>query len=76
MPHPPYSPDLAPSDYHLFPNLKEHFGGQRFSTDDEVKDEVTRYLNGLAANFFDMGIQKLVQHPQKCFDRNGDYVEK
>lgn len=76
MPHPPYSPDLAPSDYHLFPNLKEHLGGQRFSTDDEVKEEVTRYLNGLAANFFDMGIQKLVQRLQKCLDRNGDYVEK
>jgi histone-lysine N-methyltransferase SETMAR len=39
MPHPPYSPDLAPSDYHLFPYLKEHLGGQRFSTDDEVKEE-------------------------------------
>ncbi|KAG8263381.1 hypothetical protein J6590_035220 [Homalodisca vitripennis] len=38
--HPPYSPDLAPSDYHLFPKLQEHLGGQRFSTDDEVKKEV------------------------------------
>jgi hypothetical protein len=66
---------LAPSDYHLFPYLKEHLGG-RFSTDDEVKEEVTRYLNGLAANVFDMGIQNLVQRLQKCLDRNGDYVEK
>jgi hypothetical protein len=56
--------------------LKEHLGGQRFSTDDEVKEEVTRYLNELAANFFDMAIQKLVQRLQKCLDRNGDYVEK
>jgi len=56
--------------------LKEHLGGQRFSTNDEVKEEVTRYLNGLAANFFVMGLQQLVQRLQKCLDRNGDYVEK
>jgi len=56
--------------------LKVQLGGQRFSTDDEIKEQVTRYLNGLAANFVDMGIQKLVQRLQKYLDRNGDYVEK
>lgn len=76
VPHPPYSPDLAPSDYHLFPKLKEHLGGQRFSTDDEVKEEVTRFLKGLAAEFYNMGIEKLEHRLQKCLDRNGDYVEK
>jgi len=55
MPHPPYSPDLAPSDYHLFPELKEHLGGQRFRSEDAVKEEVKRFLNGLAAEFYDMG---------------------
>jgi hypothetical protein len=70
MPQPPYSPDLAPSDFHLFPDLKEHLGGQRFSTDDEVKVEVNRNLNRLVANFLDMGIQKLKQRLQKCLDRN------
>ena len=37
MCHPPYSHDLAPSDYHMFLNLKKHFHRQRFSTDDELK---------------------------------------
>ena len=69
-------PDLAPSDYHLFPKLKEHLGGLRFSTDDEVKEEVTRFLKGLAAEFYNMGIEKLEHRLQKCLDRNGDYVEK
>ena len=32
----PYSPDLAPSDYFLFPNLKKWLSGQRFSNDEEV----------------------------------------
>jgi len=45
MHHPPYSPDLAPSDYHLFPNLKQHLRGQRFSTDDELKYATEQWLN-------------------------------
>lgn len=74
--HPPYSPDLAPSDYHLFPKLKEHLAGRRFCSDEEVKDEVQRFLKDMAASWYDMGIQKLPQRLQKCIDRNGDYVEK
>jgi histone-lysine N-methyltransferase SETMAR len=34
--HPPYSPDLAPSDYHLFPGLKKRLKGRHFSSDAEV----------------------------------------
>ena len=74
--HPPYSPDLAPSDYHLFPKLKEHLSGKRFNNDDEVKAEVRSFLNSMEVNWYDMGIQKLPLRLQKCIDRNGDYVEK
>jgi histone-lysine N-methyltransferase SETMAR len=74
--HPPYSPDLAPCDYHLFPKLKEHLAGRRFSDDDEVKVAVQRFLNDMAASWYDMGIQKLPLRLQKCIDRNSDYVEK
>ncbi|CAI9735626.1 Hypothetical predicted protein [Octopus vulgaris] len=49
----PYSPDLAPSDYRLFPKLKEHLAGLRISSDDEVKDEAQRFLN-------DMGVMNLM----------------
>jgi histone-lysine N-methyltransferase SETMAR len=74
--HPPYSPDLAPCDYHLFPKLKEHLAGRRFSDDDEVKVAVQRFLNDMAASRYDMGIQKLPLRLLKCIARNGDYVEK
>jgi histone-lysine N-methyltransferase SETMAR len=37
LPHPPYSPDLAPSDYHLFVSLKKALRGRRFGSDEEVK---------------------------------------
>ncbi|GFS60812.1 histone-lysine N-methyltransferase SETMAR [Trichonephila clavipes] len=38
--HPPYSPDLTPSDFHLFRYLKEFLGSKRFDIADEVKEEV------------------------------------
>ena len=38
------SPDPAPSDYHLFPNLKKHLRGQRFSTNDELKYAIEEWL--------------------------------
>ena len=34
--HPPYSPDLAPSDFHLFLHLKKYLAGEKFDDDDEV----------------------------------------
>jgi len=41
--HPPNGPDLAPSDFHLFPKLKEHLKGQCFSCDEEVKSAVRKW---------------------------------
>uniref|UniRef100_A0A8D8R8P0 Histone-lysine N-methyltransferase SETMAR n=1 Tax=Cacopsylla melanoneura TaxID=428564 RepID=A0A8D8R8P0_9HEMI len=49
--HPAHSPDLAPSDYHLFTALKLHMGGKRFSTDEEVKQEVEKWAKELAGDF-------------------------
>jgi histone-lysine N-methyltransferase SETMAR len=74
--HPAYSPELAPSDFHLFPKLKEFFGGRRFKSGEEVKkDAVKEWLNGLAAEVYDEGIQKLVTRCDKCLNVGGDYVE-
>jgi len=51
LPHPPYSPDLTPSDFHLFPKLKEHLKGQHFSCDEEVKSAVRKWFQK-QNNFF------------------------
>lgn len=74
--HAPYSPDLAPSDFHLFPKLKQHLGGQRFNTDEEVKEAVSKFIDGLAAEFFEEGFQKWITRQEKCVEKSGDYVEK
>jgi len=74
--HPPYSPDVAPSDFHLFPDLKKHLGGTHFADGEQLKEEVLSYLHGLAGEFYDQGIKKMVHRMQKCIEVNGDYVEK
>jgi histone-lysine N-methyltransferase SETMAR len=43
--YPACSPGLAPSDFHLFPTLKEFLGGTRFKSDEEVKDALKEWLN-------------------------------
>jgi histone-lysine N-methyltransferase SETMAR len=42
--HPPYSPDLVPSDFHLFGPLKKLHGGKRFADDEEVETEVRKWV--------------------------------
>lgn len=59
LPHPPYSPDLAPCDFHLFPNLKKWLGGQTFSTNSEVEVAVNEYFDSLDKTFFQNGILAL-----------------
>ena len=44
LPHPPYSPDLAPSDYHLFGAMKESLRGKHYENDEEAKTAVKKWL--------------------------------
>lgn len=74
--HPPYSPDLAPSDFHLFPQLKQHLSGRRFANLDDLKEEVEGWLSSLAGEWYDSGLKKLKSRYQKCIEIQGEYVEK
>lgn len=76
LPHPPHSPDLAPSDFHLFGPLKQHLAGQRFDDDDDLTEEVTNWLKTLDEKFLRRGMYSLLHRWQKCIDLHGDYVEK
>ena len=70
--HPPYSPDLAPSNFHFFPHLK----GTHFTSVDEVKQAVTSWIKQRTPEFFIDDMRKLVLRWEKCIERQGDYVEK
>ena len=61
--------------FHLFPTLKEFLCGRHFKSNEEVKDAVQQWLNGLAAELYDEGIQKLVACCDKCLNVGGNYVE-
>jgi len=76
LPHPPYSPDLAPSDFHLFGPMKDGLRGQHFPSKDAVVQAVKQWATSAGADFYECGMQALVHHWQKCIANGGDYVEK
>ena len=76
LPHPPYSPDLAPSDYFLFPKLKESLRGERFDSDNDVMEAVNAFFGGQDKSWFNAGIALLEKRWTKCVALKGDYVEK
>ena len=55
--HPLYSPDLAPSDYHLFPGQKKQLKGRHFSSDAEAIAAAETWLDGNTSEFFLSGFQ-------------------
>ena len=74
--HPPYSPDLAPSDYFLFRNLKKNLRGQRFSNDEDLIAAVEGYFEGQPKDFYSEGITSLYSKWRKCIEVHGNYIEK
>jgi histone-lysine N-methyltransferase SETMAR len=72
--HPPFSPDLVPSDFCLFPKLKLFFAGQHFSSNQEAIPAVEGYFATLTKNHYRDRIMALEHGWNKCI--NGHYVEK
>ena len=76
VPHPPYSPDLAPADFILFPKLKTTLKGHRFQTTEEIQENAVRYLHTITESAF----QKAFQQWKKCWQQyiasRRDYFEQ
>ena len=71
VPHRPYSPDLAPCDFWLFPKLR----GYRYETIEEMKDAVMKVIDTLTQEDFHGAFQKLLEQYNKCIAAGGDYFE-
>ena len=71
VPHPPYSPDLAPCDFWLFPKLR----GCRYGTTEKMKAAVTKVIDTLTQENFDGALQKLLEQYKKCIAAGEDYFE-
>jgi len=66
---PTHSPDLAPSNFHLFLHLKKHLTCQKFHENEEVNNEVIMWLCVQATEFYNIGIQKLTPRLNKCLTK-------
>ncbi|CAK9801777.1 Histone-lysine N-methyltransferase SETMAR [Anthophora quadrimaculata] len=73
--HPPYSPDLAPSDFFLFSNLKRFLRGRSYETTDTMKLVVQQYLEERPEEWFLHGLARLPDRWEACIDKEGDYVQ-
>ena len=71
VPHLPYSPDLAPCDFYLFPKLR----GCRYETIEEMKEAVTKVIDTLTQEDFHGAFQKVLEQYNKCIATGGDYLE-
>jgi hypothetical protein len=75
LPHPPYSPDLAPCDFFFSPRLQEKLCGRRFQSAEEIITAIKEAVRDLPANIFQQCFQHLYQRWQSCVVANGDYFE-
>lgn len=73
--HPPYSPDLAPCDFFLFPKVKCALKGTHFRSVDEVKAETAQLLKGLGVDELQHCYEQWKKRMQRCIDREGEYIE-
>jgi histone-lysine N-methyltransferase SETMAR len=76
LPHPPYSPDLTPLDFHLFGSLKDALCGTHFEDDNSVTEAVRKWLRKQDKSWYQQGIHSLVPRWHKAIQVDGDYVEK
>ena len=74
-PHPPYSPDLAPSDFFLFGDVKRMLQGSEFQATEELLEAVVAILNAIPAETLIGTFHEWMNRLQTCIDTGGEYVE-
>jgi [histone H3]-lysine36 N-dimethyltransferase SETMAR len=76
VPHPPYSSDLAPSNYCIFGTMKNYLWRKTYSNFQQLSTAVRKWLKMTDKYFFAEGYQKLPGRWQKCINVKGEYIEK
>ena len=71
VPRPPYSPDVGPCDFWLFPKLRDY----RYETIEEMKEAVTKVIDTLTQEDFYVAFQKFLERYNKCIAVGVDYFE-
>ena len=74
--HPPYSPDLAPCDFALFPRLKSELRGHSFKSVLELKTAVNQTIGSYKSDWYQSVFDSWVYRHEKCLKEKGEYFEK
>ena len=74
LPHPAYSPDIAPCDYHLFRSLQASLAEQPFQNEVEVQKIVDIFISSTDHAFFLCRIHQLPERWQRVVEVNGVYI--
>ncbi|GFX91248.1 putative transposase [Trichonephila clavipes] len=74
-PRPPYSPDLSPCDFFLFPKLKNHLKGHHFGTLENIQTAVTDQLKAFPISKFHQCYEEWKKRLQRCVASEGSYFE-
>jgi len=72
--HPPYSPDLAPSDFHLFRSLQHFLAGKKFLTERQIHHALAWFFAMKTPDFYRRGIEKLQKRWEKVVEKGGEYA--
>ena len=75
LPQPPYSPDIAPSDYHLFRSMQHYLDGKSFRNVGDVRNFLTSYFEEKEEDFYRRGIEVLPERWEKVIANNGQYFD-
>jgi [histone H3]-lysine36 N-dimethyltransferase SETMAR len=75
LPHPPYSPDLSPSDYHLFRSMSHYLGRKHLDNLDHVKSEIESFFASKSKEWYKKGIMDLARRWVEVIDNDGLYFQ-
>jgi hypothetical protein len=73
LPHSPYFPDLAPSDYHLFRSLANNLRGVSFNDDAELQNWLDEFFVAKPVDFFKRGFENLPERCEAVVNNGGEY---
>ena len=73
LPHPPYSPDLAPTDFHLFLSLQNQLARKKFNNREEIESFINHFFETKNCDFYERGIRSLEERWLWVSNNNGDY---
>jgi histone-lysine N-methyltransferase SETMAR len=74
LPHPAYSPDLAPSGYHLFRSLSNHLENRHYDNRDDLQNDLEDFFRSKSSSFYDRGTCQLPIRWEEVVENSGEYI--